>query len=78
MRVEAPDGWPVAVHVPHTARHQISSAVTSVEDIWRVEEEWWRDAPIVRTYFEVLLDTGRRMTLFFDHASTSWYWQRHA
>jgi hypothetical protein len=26
----------------------------------------------------VLLDTGRRMTLFFDHASTSWYWQRHA
>ncbi len=78
LRVEAPDGWPVAVHVPRTARHQTSSAVTSVEDIWRVEEEWWRDAPIARTYFEVLLDTGRRMTLFFDHASTSWYWQRHA
>jgi hypothetical protein len=25
----------------------------------------------------VLLDTGRRMTLFFDHGSSSWYSQRH-
>lgn len=77
LRVEALDGWPIAVCVPHSARHQSASAVTSVEDIWRVEEEWWRDVPIVRTYFEVLLDTGRRMALFFDHASASWYWQRH-
>lgn len=74
VHVEAHDGLPVAVVSASRAR----SDVTSVEDIWRVEEEWWRDVPIVRTYFEVLLEGGRRMTLFFDHASTNWYWQRHA
>jgi hypothetical protein len=74
VRVEALDGWPVAV----LTLGSVPRPVTSVEDVWRVEEEWWRDAPIVRTYFEVLLDTGRRITLFFDHASSSWYEQRHA
>jgi hypothetical protein len=74
VRVEAHEGWPVAILARDGARRE----VTSIEDVWRVEEEWWRDAPIVRTYFEVLIDTGRRMILFFDHASSSWYWQRHA
>ena len=74
VRVEAHEGWPVAI----LARGSVRREITSTEDVWRVEEEWWRDASIVRTYFEVLIDTGRRMTLFFDHASSSWYWQRHA
>jgi hypothetical protein len=75
LRVEVEDGWPVAVH---TKSGPDASGVAATEDVWRVEEEWWRDAPIIRTYFEVLLETGRRMTLFFDHASSSWFWQRHA
>ena len=75
-RVKASDGWPTAVL---TGTHSAAaSAITSIEDVWRVEEEWWRDAPIVRTYFEVLLDTGHRMTLFFDHVSPGWFWQRYA
>jgi hypothetical protein len=51
--------------------------IVSIEDVWRIEEEWWRAAPIVRTYFEVILDTGRRLTLYRDHASGAWYTQRH-
>ena len=51
--------------------------VISIEDLWRVDEEWWRDAGVVRTYFEVLLDNGRRLTLFLDHGASSWFWQRH-
>jgi hypothetical protein len=74
VRVEAHEGWPAAILERGGARREVAS----IEDAWRVEEEWWRDAPIVRTYFEVLIDTGRRMTLFFDHSSSSWYWQRHA
>ena len=63
-RVEAEAGRPSAVTQGKT-RHE----VTSIEDLWRVDEEWWRDAPVVRTYFEVLLDNGRRLTLVFEHGA---------
>ena len=67
------DGRPSVVEMRDGVRH----GVVSVEDIWRVEEEWWRDSPIARTYFEVILDSGRRMTLFVDQAGKRWYSQRH-
>lgn len=70
--VEAEEGWPSAVTQGKT-RYD----VISIEDLWRVDEEWWRDAPVVRTYFEVLLNNGHRLTLFFDHGAWSWFWQRH-
>lgn len=72
VRVEVEEGWPSFV-IQREARY----AVTFIEDLWRVEEEWWRDAAVVRTYFEVLLDAGHRLTLFFDHGMSCWFWQRH-
>ena len=51
--------------------------VTSIEDAWRVEDEWWRDAAVSRTYFEVLLEDGRRISVFQDHATGAWYEQRY-
>ena len=74
LHVEAKSGWPVALQMRGLRGRR---EVTSVEDVWRVEEEWWRDTPIVRTYFEVLLDDGRRSTLFFDHGASCWYGQRY-
>ncbi len=73
VNVQAKNGWPSTLQVRGAASREIAS----IEDVWRVEEEWWRDAPVVRTYFEVLLDTGRRMAIFFDHGKSSWYSQRH-
>jgi hypothetical protein len=43
--------------------------VSSVEDVWRIDDEWWRETSVARTYFEVLLEGGRRLTLFFDRAA---------
>jgi hypothetical protein len=72
LRVEAENGTPVAVDIRGTRQ-----AVVSIEDLWRVEEEWWRDSPIVRTYFEAILENGRRLTLFLEHTDGKWYSQRH-
>ena len=74
VRVEVNQGWPVVLLVKGSAPRKI----TSIEDVWRVEEEWWRDTPVTRTYFDVLLENGCRMTLFFDHVSSFWYRQRDA
>ncbi len=52
-------------------------AVSSIEDVWRIEEEWWRDMPITRTYFEVLLEDGRRVTVFRDAMNNEWHQQRY-
>ena len=46
--------------------------VASVEDQWEVQEEWWRLRPIVRTYYRVALEDGRRTTVFRDRLDGTW------
>jgi len=50
--------------------------VASIEDCWRVDEEWWREKPVVRLYFEVLLEDGRRLTVFKEMIEGRWYQQK--
>lgn len=55
-------------------------AVDGIEEAWRVAEEWWREAPLRRTYYRVLVDGGRPLTLFHDDTaapSKGWYEQRY-
>ncbi len=61
-----------------TARR--SFAVERVEEVWRIAEEWWRDAPLQRTYYRVHVEGGRPLTLFHDDTvapSEGWYEQRY-
>lgn len=46
--------------------------VASIEDCWRIDEEWWRGRPITRLYFEALLTDGRRVTVYHDLVDGSW------
>ena len=41
-------------------------AVERVEEVWRIAEEWWRETPLARTYYRVVVDGGRSLTLFHD------------
>ena len=58
LRVEARDGTPYAI----TLRGR-RMGVASVEDRWRIDDEWWRDRPVARAYAEVLLDDGFQVNL---------------
>lgn len=71
-RVEAEAGRPAAVW-----ERSVRLPVDSVEDVWRIDDEWWREVPVARTYFEVLLEGGRRLTLFLDRETGRWFRQRH-
>ena len=72
LRVRADvEGHPVMV-----AHREAELQVLSVADHWRVEDEWWRDESISRSYYEVLVADGRRMTLYQDVVTTRWYEQR--
>ena len=58
-------GLPARVRFPHQAR---AVAVHDVDQVWRIAEEWWRDQPLRRTYYQLHLADGRRLTCFSDDA----------
>ena len=64
---EDPSGSPVRVKLKQ--RHSI----VTVEDCWRIDDEWWRSESISRIYYAVILDSGRRLVLCKDLINQHWY-----
>jgi hypothetical protein len=61
------DGIPTAV-----ARR----SVAHVRDEWRVDEGWWTGAPTRRRYFDLVLEDGRNIVVFWDQRDRHWFSQR--
>jgi hypothetical protein len=51
-------------------------AVTAINDLWQVDDEWWRERPISRRYYQITTQNDRRLTIFRDQVNGSWYWQK--
>ena len=49
--------------------------VESVNETWRIDDEWWRQS-ISRLYYEVMLEGGKRVVLFNDLITGCWYMQQ--
>ncbi len=49
--------------------------VESVGEIWRVDDEWWRQ-PISRRYVDVVLEGGKHTVLFQDLITGQWWLQQ--
>ena len=67
------DGQPVAVR---RADWPTPRAVSRVQDCWRIDDEWWREQPISRLYFFLLLDPDTLITVYHDLVSDIWFEQR--
>ena len=52
--------------------------VELVREEWRVVDRWWSEEPVVRRYFELVLETGENTVVFHDGAGGGWYSQRGA
>ena len=50
--------------------------VLSIEDRWRIDDEWWRDQPINRMYFSCNLYGEVIITFYHDLTNQLWYLQR--
>ena len=70
-------GRPAEVEMPKSGRRAsgVGRAIESIGETWRVDDEWWR-APIVRRYYEVVVEGGGRMILFVDLVTGEWFVQR--
>ena len=49
--------------------------VVSIVDVCNVDEEWWRERPIIRMYYRVNLENGSQITVFRDMLDGAWYRQ---
>jgi hypothetical protein len=64
--------------VPVAVRRLDGSAIGKVESInetWRIDDEWWRQT-ISRLYYEVMLEGGKRVVLFQDLIAGNWCMQQ--
>ncbi len=52
-------------------------AVEQVLDRWRTDDRWWTSEPVARTYYELLLEDGRTVTVYRDEISDRWWEQRY-
>jgi hypothetical protein len=59
---------PVAVRLKGRWRR-----VISIDDVCNVNDEWWREQPIVRMYYRVRMEDGRLITFFRDMLDGAWY-----
>jgi protein ImuB len=65
-------GEPVALYVSGY-RMEIESVI----EVWRVEDEWWRERPVSRMYYRVALEDGRVVDLYRALGSGRWYRQSY-
>jgi hypothetical protein len=50
--------------------------ITSIQDRWRIDDEWWRENAVVRIYYALLLDDGTLLTVYHDLFGDAWFEQR--
>jgi len=64
-------GEPVAVVL---GRQRL--AVSQVLDVWRIDDEWWREE-VSRLYYRLLLEDGRPLIVYRDLVQEQWYKQSY-
>ena len=78
VRVDA-DARPIAMaRSDARGRRGDEARVEQIEEIWRIAEAWWREASQARTYYRVILQGGRPLTLFRDDATGAWFEQPYS
>lgn len=78
--VNAPEPLKVeenAAGLPAAVRIKRRQAVATIEDRWRLDDEWWRAEPVSRLYYNVLLASGQRLVLYKDLVTGAWYQQEY-
>lgn len=66
-------GQPLAVRKQRWSQPR---SVVRIQDCWRIDDEWWRESPISRLYYTVVLDGETLLTLYHDLVAGAWFEQR--
>lgn len=67
------NGLPTAL-IAGDRDHRVN--VAHIQDVWCIDDEWWR-APIARRYYQLVLETGALATVYHDLTTDAWHEQRY-
>ena len=78
-----PLNLPRAIHVlgsPENLPYQIGREphnyrVEKIQDMWRIDDEWWREESLSRMYYQCLLKNSEIVVVFQDLLTNQWYQQ---
>jgi hypothetical protein len=80
-----PDALPLAVtRTDARGKRGAEARVEIVDEVWRIAEAWWRGGAAgapggqARTYYRVILEGGRPLTIFRDEAHGGWFEQPYS
>lgn len=73
VRVDAQTRLPTRVRTPRSKRWL---RVEHVLDAWQIDDRWWTEEPVRRSYFACQTDTGSVLTIYFDVTEGGWYGHR--
>lgn len=62
---------------PRALKGKRRQAVAFIDDAWRLDDEWWRAAPLARCYFAIALASGQQLIIFKDLQNSRWYSQSY-
>lgn len=70
------EGLPTAVRTGGPAASSTPGfrPVLQLREIWRIDDEWWRE-PVSRLYVDAVLENGRTLVLYRDLIRGGWYVQ---
>jgi hypothetical protein len=68
------DGLPIGMR---DVGCELRRSVEAVGEVWRIDDEWWRQ-PISRRCVEVIFEGGGRVVLFEDLSTGEWWTQKPA
>ena len=75
-RLNAPRPALVEANASGVPRLVNRQSVALVREEWRVVDRWWTEEPVVRRYFELVLDSGQNAVVFRDEERSCWFTQR--
>jgi len=66
---ESASGLPIVLKAPGR------QSITTIEDKWRIDDEWWRSEPVSRLYYAVITASGQKRVIYKDLVDKHWYRQ---
>jgi hypothetical protein len=72
LRVEEDGG-----DLPIVVRGKRWQSIETIDDCWRLDDEWWRHESVSRLYYAIRLASGQKMVIYKDLTDGSWYRQSY-